>query len=55
MELFILNREEEVVCVLSGDSDKTASHFFNAQLIKEINKGCQLTFEFDMTEEYGRI
>lgn len=53
MELFILNREEEVVCVLSGDSDKTASHFFNAQLIKEINKGCQLTFEFDMTEEGG--
>lgn len=51
MELFILNKNEEVVCVLSGNAEKSASHFFNAQITKEANKGCQLTFEFDMTED----
>ena len=51
MNLFILNRDEILIGTLSGDAETQASHFFNAQVTKEINKGCQLTFEVDMTDE----
>ena len=51
MNLFILNRDEILIDVLSGDAETEARHFFNAQLTKELNKGCQLTFEIDMSEE----
>lgn len=51
MILYILNKEEELIGTLSGNAETSASHFFNAYVTKEINKGCQLTFEVDMTDE----
>lgn len=51
MNLFILDKDEQLIDVLSGDVEKSAKHFFNARVTKEINKGRQLTFEVDMTEE----
>lgn len=51
MILFVLDKEENVVGSLSGNAENSACHFFNAKTTKEINKGCQLTFEVDMTEK----
>ena len=51
MILYILNKEEKLIGTLSGNAETSASHFFNAYVTKEINKGCQLTFEVDMTDE----
>lgn len=51
MELFILDKEENLIGSLSGDAEKSATHFFNANVVKELNKGRQLTFEVDMTED----
>ena len=48
--MFILNRDEEIVAVLSGNSDDSGCHFFNALLTLELNKGASLTFEIDSTE-----
>ena len=48
--MFILNRNEEIVAILSGNADDSACHFFNSNLTLEINKGASLTFEVDTTE-----
>ena len=48
--MFILNREEEIVAILSGNADDSGCHFFNSTLTLEINKGASLTFEVDTTE-----
>ena len=50
MDLFIFNRNEELIDTLSGNAEKSASHFFDAQIVKELNKGCQLTFTVDRSE-----
>ena len=51
LELFVFNQDEKFIGTLSGDVEKSANHFFNANIVKEINKGRQLTFEIDMSEE----
>ena len=48
--IFILDRNEEVVALLSGNADDSACHFFNSNLTLEVNKGASLTFEVDTTE-----
>ena len=47
MNIFILNRNEEIVQVLSDSAEKTACHFFNSTLVVELNKGSNFTFEVD--------
>ncbi len=51
MKLFILDNNENLIGSLSGDAEKSATHFFNAVVVKELNKGRQLTFEVDMKED----
>lgn len=51
MNLFILDKDENLIDSLSGNAENSACHFFNAIVTKEVNKGCQLTFEVDMTDE----
>lgn len=51
MKLFILDNDENLIGSLSGDAEKSATHFFNAVVVKELNKGRQLTFEVDMKED----
>ncbi|WP_300857274.1 hypothetical protein, partial [uncultured Clostridium sp.] len=48
--IFILNRDEEIIAVLSGDCDTSGCHFFNSKLTLEINKGASLTFGIDTNE-----
>ena len=49
-KMFILDRNEEIVAILSGNADDSACHFFNSNLTLELNKGASLTFEVDTTE-----
>lgn len=51
MKLFIFDINENLIGSLSGNVEKSATHFFNATVVKELNKGRQLTFEVDMSEE----
>ena len=51
MNIFILNRNEEIVQVLSDSAEKTACHFFNSTLVVELNKGSNFTFEVDALNE----
>lgn len=48
--MYILNRNEEIVAILSGNADDSGCHFFNSTLTLEINKGASLVFEVDTTE-----
>ena len=48
--IFILNRNEEIIAILSGNADDSACHFFNSKLTLEINKGASLVFEVDTAE-----
>ena len=47
MNIFILNRNEEIVQVLSDSAEKSACHFFNSTLVVELNRGSNFTFEVD--------
>lgn len=51
MKLFIFDINENLIGSLSGNAEKSATHFFNAILTKELNKGRRLTFEVDMGED----
>lgn len=51
MNIFILNRNEEIVQVLSDSAEKSACHFFNSKLVVEVNKGTNFTFEVDASTE----
>lgn len=51
MNIFILNRNEEIVQVLSDSAEKSACHFFNSKLVVELNKGSNFTFEVDALNE----
>ena len=48
--MYILNRNEEIVAILSGNADDSGCHFFNSTLTLEINKGASLVFEVDTAE-----
>ena len=52
--MYILNRNEEIVAILSGNADDSGCHFFNSTLTLEINKGASLVFEVD-TSEYDIV
>ena len=49
-QIFILDRNENVVAILSGNADDSGCHFFNSNLILEINKGASLTFDVNVNE-----
>lgn len=49
-QIFILDRNENIVAILSGNTDDSGCHFFNSNLVLEISKGASLTFDVDVNE-----
>lgn len=55
MLMYVLNRDEEVIHVLTDDAHADGAHFFDGVTTEKINQGTNLTFNVDATEEYTDI
>lgn len=51
MQLFILDRNENLAAILNSDISKSGAHFFDSVHTKEINRGSELTFYVDARDE----